>query len=79
MLKTVFICDACNREIGIKPHVSLMINNGHGGCGIAIPNKKGSGPWALERIKHNFVHFHNGKCVGAYFDKLITEATKPVK
>ncbi len=76
MQKVIYLCDGCGREIGKKKHVSLFINTNQQASGIAVPPAK-SGPWAVSKFKQYFVHFHNGKCAGLYFDKILA-ATNPL-
>lgn len=73
---TVYKCDHCKKEIGAKPHISLMVSLG-AGSGIAVPPGDSHSLWHTERLHASFLHFHNGKCVGEFFDNLIKKV--PVK
>lgn len=78
MQRTIYQCDNCEKEIGRKKHISLILSNGGGyrgnnACGIAIPppGEKGGGAWKVSGFQNNFIHFCNGKCIGAFFSKLM--------
>lgn len=73
----VYKCDHCKRAIGAKPHITLVLNIGHTGTGIAVPPKDTHGLWKTNRLNDSFLQFHDGKCIGAYFDALIKKV--PVK
>lgn len=86
MQKTVYKCDQCGREIGEKPHISLVLNINHDGCGIAVPPlKKGdkhSGRyslWTTKRFDRSFIHFCNEEHLAKYFKKKLVAATKSIK
>jgi hypothetical protein len=71
MQKVVYKCDSCKREIGVKPHISLVLNTNSMACGIALPplwpgNK--SNQWRVERQHANFLHFCSGEHMGKYFE-----------
>jgi len=73
---TVYKCDQCKREIGQKAHVSLVFANQMNASGIAVPPKGGNNSWGMSNtLNGRFVHFHDGKCIGLYFDALIKKAT----
>lgn len=62
----VYKCDADGKEIGRNAHITLMLNGGTG-TGIAIPNGTDQGSWRTKSLGTNFLHFHNGQCIGRYF------------
>lgn len=73
---TLYKCDQCKKEIGDNPHISLVIANHVNASGIALPPNAERGIWIVcERINGDFLHFHNGKCIGLFFDALIKKAT----
>lgn len=72
--KTSFYCDQCKKEIGKNVHITLVLNTSNSGTGIALP-PTGVRGWITTQLPQNFIHFHNGKCIGAYFDNLIRKAT----
>lgn len=81
MQRTIYQCDECEKEIGKKPHLSIMLHNNNHGCGVAIPprspgNTQSSG-WQVVGFGKNFVHFCNGQCAGRFFAKQIKIALGP--
>lgn len=79
MQQTVYKCDHCKKEIGRKSHITLMFSRGTG-TGIAVPNNDPThSRWETKPFSENFVHFHSGKCAGAYFDALIVKHSKKSK
>lgn len=78
--KPQYICDGCNKPIGEKPHLSLVFNPCQA-CGVALPpgTRKDQTSWTMARLIQsgkNFLHFHNGKCIGLWADNEIKLATK---
>lgn len=76
--KPQYICDGCEKPIGIRPHLSLVLNPS-AACGVALPpgTRKEQPRWVVARqIEHglNFLHFHNGKCIGVWADLQIAKA-----
>ena len=71
---TVYKCDHCKKEIGAKPHITLVLNTGHPGTGIAVPPSDSHALWTTKKLGVSFVHFHDGKCIAGYFDALIKSA-----
>lgn len=84
MQKTVYTCDCpCKRVIGEKPHISLVLQTNHAGCGIAIPPLKRGDThtgmythWSVRRFPQNFVHFINEEHLARYFKRQLEDATK---
>jgi hypothetical protein len=71
-----YICDGCEKPIGTKPHLSLVLNPSQA-CGVAIPpgTRKDQSTWRVSQlVPMNFAHFHNGKCIGAWADRAIAKA-----
>lgn len=74
---TVYKCDQCKRDIGARAHITLVLRVDHPGTGIAVPPKDSHGLWKTNRLNDSFLQFHDGKCIGAYFDALLKKvATK---
>lgn len=72
---TVYKCNQCKKEIGQKTHITLVFANHMNASGIAVP-PKGNNSWEVHQtLSGHFVHFHNGKCIGLYFDSLIKMTT----
>lgn len=71
----VYKCDQCKKEIGAKAHITLLLNSNGPGTGIAVPPANGN-MWRTARLPLNFMQFHDGKCIGAYFDSAIKKATE---
>ena len=72
---TIYKCDQCKREIGAKPHITLVLNLSHSGTGIAVPPTHTNGLWKTNRLNDSFLQFHDGKCIAAYFDGLLKKAS----
>lgn len=72
---TVYKCDHCKRDIGAKPHITLVLAVNHPGTGIAVPPKDTHGLWKTNRLNDSFLQFHDGKCIAAYFDALLKKAS----
>lgn len=74
---TIYKCDHCKKEIGREAHISLAIGSNGQSTGIAVPppGEKG-GAWRVSGLPYNFLHFHDGKCIGAFMDARIKEATQ---
>ncbi len=67
MQLTIYKCDQCKKEIGDKKHVSANFTNYSG-----IFHKNKLERWeAKKSIQGQFMHFCNGKCIGAYFSNLM--------
>lgn len=77
MQQTVYKCDQCKREIGKKPHISLVLNQNHMGCGIAVPPAEGKSAWRVVHFARNFVHFCDETHAAKWF-KAHLDAAKPV-
>ncbi len=74
---TLYKCDHCKREIGRKVHISLAIGSNGMTTGVAVPPPGDhGGAWKVAGLPHNFLHFHDGKCIGAFFDDLIKKQSK---
>lgn len=73
MRKQIYFCDGCEKEIGIKKHISLSFGQY---SGIAIPPKKGKNWEVVESLNGDFMHFCNAMCVGSFFRHLISKTTK---
>lgn len=73
----VYKCNNDGKEIGAKTHITLTLMLSTG-TGIAVPGKN-KWEWATKRFNENFLHFHNGKCAGEWFDKQIKIATQEKK
>lgn len=77
--KPQYICDGCQKPIGEKPHLSLVFNQNQA-CGIAIPPTKKKTFWNVDRLQDStFLHFHNGKCIGAWADGLLAKTVSENK
>ena len=79
MQETVYKCDQCTNILGPKKHISLSFGPY---SGIAVPPTiedmalEGIGgrklKWGIrENLQSKFLHFCNGKCIGAYFKELL--------
>lgn len=68
MQKTVYICDQCGVVIGGKKHLSLQFSNF---SGVAVPPKRNEGWGVHNKLTGKFMHFCNGRCIGAYFTELM--------
>lgn len=73
MQQVVYKCDSCKKEIGSQPHISLMFSD-NAATGIAVPPAIEGMAWKVNPIGKRFVHFHNAKCIGEYFDTLIKKS-----
>ena len=72
----VYKCDQCKKEIGQKPHISLVVANHMNASGVAIPPSAKQATWGVyQKINGQFLNFHDGKCIGLFFDGLIKKAT----
>lgn len=78
MQVTVYKCDHCKKEIGAKTHITLNLNTQHSTTGIAVRDLV-TGTWRVHDAPRNFIHFHDGKCIGAYFDGLLKQYDKKTK
>lgn len=76
--RVVYECDQCGKEIGKKAHISIRMYHQDGATGIAVPQGTGgkTGGWQVVRSLPHFSHFCNGKCIGAYMDAKIKEASE---
>jgi hypothetical protein len=78
--KPQYICDGCNKPIAAKPHLSLILTQ-TSACGVALPPYfalSGQKTWLVSSIVlpgQNFLHFHNGKCIGTWADLKIARAS----
>lgn len=71
-------CDGCGKPTGDKAHITLQINPGTG-SGIAVPHaakNDGHMVWETKSRISGLMHFHNSKCLAAFFDKCFAYATK---
>ena len=75
--KTSYICDSekCKKEIGDKKHISLVFAGHTNASGIAIPPKESKhNQWGVHhKLNRRFLHFCNGKCIGAFFSDLMSK------
>ena len=77
---TIYKCDHCKREIGRKVHITLAIGSNGITTGIAVPPPaENRCDWSVVGLPHNFLHFHDGKCIGAFFDELIKKQSLKAK
>lgn len=73
MHRSIYECDHCKKEIGKKPHISLFLDTrrSNDANGIALPPGYKKNPlvnlWIVKGFGTNFLHFCNGKCIGAFF------------
>lgn len=79
MQKTIYKCDECKKEIGEKPHISLVMNNSVNGIALPPNHPKGQSHWYVQRI-HGFLHFCSAEHLAKWFEKEIAKyAVLPVK
>ena len=80
--KPQYICDGCEKPIGEKPHLSLVLNPSQA-CGVALPpgTNKNKGGWVVSQLQHgeSFKHFHNVKCIALWADAWIKRAVEKAK
>lgn len=73
MQKTVYTCDACEKVIGDKKHITLAFG-ASAFSGIAVPPSKTIGQWSVhKKLTGTFKHFCNGVCIGRFFSNLMKE------
>lgn len=72
MQKTIYTCDQCEKEIGNKRHITLVMAANMVASGIAVPPSKGQSTWGVHhKLNGKFLHFCNGVCIGRYFSALL--------
>ena len=70
--KTIYTCDACQKEIGEKKHISLQVNSGL--SGVAMPPDKKFLHWRIVKLPLSFMHFCSAKCMSGWFGGLLIKA-----
>lgn len=77
--KNYYVCDGCDKPIGNKVHLSIVMTP-ITASGIALPPQSKNNPtpsWRVVRHPEsgeNFKHFHNGGCIGEWADREIEAA-----
>lgn len=75
MQKTIYMCDQCQQDMGKKTHISANFTNYSGVFELAK-----DGRWGTKKsLQGTFLHFCNGKCIGAYFSNLMKPVAKTKK